>query len=77
MKKMFEKRAIGLYYYNGEEIKEGDIIDYVGSKCVIEYFAPYASFVLRNGNELYMINDAPRGVYKKLGTIYENPELLK
>ena len=77
MKKMFEKQAIGLYYDNGEEIKEGDIVDYVGDKCVVEYFASYASFMLINGNELYMINDATKGVYKKLGTIYENPELLK
>ena len=67
----------GLYYDNKEEIYEGDIVDYVGDICVVEYFVPYASFMLRNGNELYMIYDAPKGVYKKIGTIYENPELLK
>ena len=68
----------GLHYENGKEIYEGDIINTIANRYVIEYDNERAKFI---GRGLLYDKDilsadviVPGGIC--LGNIYDNPELL-
>ena len=63
----------GLKDKNGKEIYEGDIVEYETFDTIIGVVEWCAGSYLLNGEEMYLDKD----IYKIIGNIYENPELLE
>ena len=76
-------QSTGLKDKNGEEIFEGDIVDYKGRKAVIKWHGSYASFIYRFVDELKERVSEWHPLFlacyhfEVIGNIYENPELLE
>ena len=75
-------QSTGLKDKNGEEIFEGDIVDYKGRKAVIKWHGSYASFIYRFVDELKERVSEWHPLFltyyhfEIVGNIYENKELL-
>nr|DAU66992.1 MAG TPA: YopX protein [Caudoviricetes sp.] len=75
-------QSTGLKDKNGEEIFEGDIVDYKGRKAVIKWHGSYASFIYRFVDELKERVSEWHPLFlayyhfEVIGNIYENKELL-
>lgn len=76
-------QSTGLFDRNGQEIFEGDIVDYKGRKAIIKWHGSYASFIYRfvdelkeRGSEWYPLFLAYYH-FEVIGNIYENKELLE
>ena len=76
-------QSTGLKDKNGQEIFEGDILDYNGRKALVRWHGSYASFIYRFADELQKRNPEWKPLYlaymkcEIIGNIYENPELLE
>lgn len=76
-------QSTGLKDKNGEEIFEGDIVDYKGRKAVIKWHGSYASFIYRFVDELKERVSEWHPLFlayyhfEVIGNIYENKELLE
>ena len=72
----------GLKDKNGNEIFEGDIVDYKGRKAVVKWHGSYASFIYRFVDELNKRVSEWHPLFlayyhfEVIGNIYENKELL-
>ena len=76
-------QSTGLFDKNGQEIFEGDIVDYKGRKAVIKWHGSYASFIYRFVDELkervsewYPLFLAYYH-FEVIGNIYENKDILE
>lgn len=75
-------QSTGLKDKNGQEIFEGDIVDYKGRKAVVKWHGSYASFIYRFVDELQGRKSEWDPLYlayfrvEVIGNIYENKELL-
>ncbi|KXT69339.1 hypothetical protein SGODD07_01828 [Streptococcus gordonii] len=75
-------QSTGLFDKNGQEIFEGDVVDYNGRKAIIKWHGSYASFIYRFVDEIRKIKSEWNPLYLSyyrfeiVGNIYENPELL-
>ena len=76
-------QSTGLKDKNGQEIFEGDILDYNGRKALVRWHGSYASFIYRFVDELQKRNAERKPLYlaymkcEIIGNIYENPDLLE
>ena len=76
-------QSTGLKDKNGEEIFEGDIVDYKGRKAVIKWHGSYANFIYRFVDELQERVSEWHPLFlayyhfEVIGNIYENKELLE
>lgn len=76
-------RSTGLLDKNGEEIFEGDIVDYKGRKAIVNWHGSYASFIYRFVDESHKRNAEWKPLYlaymrcEIIGNIYKNPEFLE
>ena len=75
-------QSTGLKDKNGNEIFEGDIVDYKGRKAVVKWHGSYASFIYRFVDELKERVSEWHPLFlayyhfEIIGNIYENKELL-
>lgn len=75
-------QSTGLKDKNGNEIYEGDIVDYKGRKAVVKWHGSYASFIYRFVDELQERVSEWHPLFlayyhfEIIGNIYENKELL-
>lgn len=75
-------QSTGLKDKNGNEIFEGDIVDYKGRKAVVKWHGSYASFIYRFVDELnervseWHLLFLAYYHFEIIGNIYENKELL-
>ena len=75
-------QSTGLKDKNGQEIFEGDIVDYKGRKAVVKWHGSYASFIYRFVDELQERVSEWHPLFlayyhfEIIGNIYENKELL-
>ena len=75
-------QSTGLFDRNGQEIFEGDIVDYKGRKAIIKWHGSYASFIYRFVDELNERVSEWHPLFlayyhfEIIGNIYENKELL-
>lgn len=68
----------GLYDKQGEEIYEGDIVEWDEEKYVIEWTEDTARFELVGEDVIYDFDNVyPKKELEVIGNIYENSELLK
>ncbi|PGC72659.1 YopX family protein [Bacillus wiedmannii] len=70
----------GLSDKNGEEIYEGDILEFSGNVValgIVKYNENFATFQACNGNSGWLFGNESGTNIEILGNIYENPELLK
>lgn len=76
-------QSTGLFDRNGQEIFEGDIVDYKGRKAVVKWHGSYASFIYRFVNELKERVSEWHPLFlayyhfEVIGNIYENKEFLE
>ena len=76
-------QSTGLFDRNGQEIFEGDIVDYKGRKAIIKWHGSYASFIYRFVDEMQerVSEWDPLFLayhhFEIIGNIYEKPELLE
>nr|DAP57424.1 MAG TPA: YopX protein [Caudoviricetes sp.] len=76
-------QSTGLFDRNGQEIFEGDIVDYKGRKAIIKWHGSYASFIYRFVDEMQerVSEWDPLFLayhhFEIIGNIYKNPELLE
>lgn len=80
---------VGHYYLNGEEVYEGDIIttskaicdshgfEYAHDPSVIIYSLNNSAFIHKNSKHEFGISEHNMKRMEKIGTLFENPELLK
>ena len=75
-------KSTGLFDRNGQEIFEGDIVDYKGRKAVVKWHGSYASFIYRFVDEFNKRSAEWYPLFlayyhfEVIGNIYENKELL-
>lgn len=75
-------QSTGLFDRNGQEIFEGDIVDYKGREAVVKWHGSYASFIYRFVDELQERVSEWHPLFlayyhfEIIGNIYENEELL-
>lgn len=76
-------QSTGLFDRNGQEIFEGDIVDYKGRKAIIKWHGSYASFIYRFVDEMQerVSEWDPLFLayhhFEIIGNVYENKELLE
>ena len=76
-------QSTGLKDKNGNEIFEGDVLDYRGRKALVRWHGSYASFIYRFVDEPHKQKAEWKPLYlaymkcEIIGNIYENPELLE
>ena len=76
-------QSTGLFDRNGQEIFEGDIVDYKGRKAIIKWHGSYASFIYRFVDEMQerVSEWDPLFLayhhFEIIGNIYENKEFLE
>ena len=76
-------QSTGLRDKNGNEIFEGDVVDYNGRKAIVNWHGSYASFIYRFVDELHKRNAEWNPLYlayyhfEVVGNKFENPELLE
>ncbi len=81
--KVILMQSTGLKDKNGQEIFEGDILDYRGRKALVRWHGSYASFIYRFVDELQNRNTEWKPLYlaymkcEIIGNVYENPDLLE
>lgn len=76
-------QSTGLKDKNGQEIFEGDIVNYRGRKAIIKWHGSYASFIYRFVDEMHKRNAEWKPLYLSyyhfeiIGNVYENKELVE
>ena len=76
-------QSTGLFDRNGQEIFEGDIVDYKGRKAIIKWHGSYASFIYRFVDEMQerVSEWDPLFLayhhFEIIGNIYENKDILE
>ena len=76
-------QSTGLFDRNGQEIFEGDIVDYKGRKAIIKWHGSYASFIYRFVDEMQeRVSEwdplfLAYNHFEIIGNIYENKDILE
>ena len=68
----------GLYDCEGEEIFEGDILDFNGLKVEVRFVRGVFAFLVNGNLDDELCGDCRTDLFAKvIGNVYENPDILK